>query len=206
MTDMMIDQLPTKRRCDECDLCCTAVSVPAIGQRWNGSPTVPDFEKPASARCQYLAGSPGHSCTVYSDRPRTCREFACLWRASDTLLPESMYPARVGFVVAMNGVFGEFPTIITVHPDPDHPDAWNKNHHRREFARLAHAFNAIVVVGEASLAQLIFTPRGHTFSREEYPELFKNDGKRVGLPEYEFLPHIPSKEEIVMLLFGAAMT
>jgi hypothetical protein len=177
--------------------------VKAVGPHWNRSPTVPDFDKKASVRCQYLDGEPGCSCKVYAQRPYVCQEFVCLWRCSDTLLPEGMYPARVGFVVAMNGKFGEFPTIITINPDPRHPNSWNKNHHRREFARLARLMNAIVVVGEAALARLIFTPMGNTFSREDRPEFFKEDGARIGIPREEFLPHIPSKEEICMHLFGA---
>jgi hypothetical protein len=194
-----LDQLPTKRRCGECDLCCTTVSVTATG-RANGSATVPDFYKAAACRCTYQAGDVGRSCTVYSDRPYICREYACAWRCSDTLLPESMWPARIGFVVSMSGVFGEFPPVFAVTLNPDHPTAWNKNHHRREFFRLAKLFNAIVVIGESPHAELLFTPRGNTYSREEYPVLFKAGS--VGLPSFEYLPFRLSMDEIAMMLFG----
>ena len=200
----LFEQLPAKRRCGECDLCCTAVSVNAVGERWNAS-TTPDFQKPAQVRCQYLKGEAGCSCSIYRDRPYVCSEFACLWRTSDTLLDDRLWPARVGFVVSMNGMFGDFPPIITVNPDPAHPNAWNKNHHRREFARLARQFNGIVVIGEGDLARLIFAPSGKTYAREDHPHLFKDDGRRVGLPAEDFLPHRLSKNEIAFLIFGVAV-
>lgn len=198
LPDDATDALPVKRRCGSCDLCCTACGVLEV-------PGVPDGDKRPGVACPHLAGLPGSSCSIYADRPYECRQFLCLWRGSDKLLPENLHPARVGFVVAMGGVFGHWPTIITVHPDPAHPDSWKAPRHRATFKGLAAKFNSIVVVGQAELARYIFSPRGNEFSIERHPHLFKEGGKRIGLPEAEFLPWVLDRKDIVNLLFDVTM-
>jgi hypothetical protein len=169
-------------------LCCTAVGVASI-------------DKAPGVRCPKLAGVPGASCSIYADRPYECRAFLCLWRASDKLLPENLLPSRVGFVAAMGGQFGEFPALLTIHPDPAHPDSWKAPRHRALFLRLARQFNAIVVIGQGALARHAFSPMGNEFPRDRFPEFFTENGNRVGLPEFEFLPWRPTKQDIVKLLF-----
>ena len=176
-------ELPTKRQCGECDLCCTAAGVYAIG-------------KPPGVRCDKLSGVPGASCSIYADRPADCSQFFCLWRGSDTLLPERLWPARSGFVVALSGIFGKSVPLITIHPNPSFPRSWRAPYHMDIFKMLAREFNAIVVIGEAHLAELIISPRGNLFRRDEHPELFKDDGKRIGIPDDEYLPHKLSPDEI----------
>lgn len=194
LPDDAANAFPTKRRCGDCDLCCTAMGVEEV-------PGYPDGDKRPGVACVHLAGKPGHSCSIYADRPYPCRQFLCLWRGSDKLLPENLWPARVGFVVALGGFFGDLPTIITVHPDPDHPNSWRAPRHKDLFWSLARKFNAIVCIGQAELAQHIFSPRGNEFSRERHPHLFKENGKRIGLPEGEFFPGHLSKIETARLLF-----
>jgi hypothetical protein len=164
-------------------------------------PGYPDGDKRPGFPCLHLAGTAGHSCSIYAGRPYPCRQFLCLWRGSDKLLPENLWPARVGFVVALGGTFGDLPTIITVHPDPLHPNSWRAPRHKELFWSLARKFNAIVCIGQAELAQHIFSPRGNEYSRERHPHLFKEDGKLIGLPEGEFLPGHPTKTDLVRLLF-----
>lgn len=185
------EALPVTRRCGECDLCCTAVGVEAVE----------GVDKPPGVRCPKLAGTPGTSCSIYADRPYECRQFMCLWRGSDRLLPQNMFPARCGFVVAVGGIFGDFPPIFTVHPDPDRPDNWKRPPFRAAFFELARKFNAIVAIGQGELARHLFSPMGHEFSRARYPMLFKENGNRVGLPDFEFLPWRPTKNDLVKLLF-----
>jgi hypothetical protein len=189
------DALPVKRRCGSCDLCCTAMGVEEV-------PGVPNGDKRPGVRCPHLSGEPGHSCTIYKDRPYPCQQFICLWRGSDTLLPDNLHPARVGFVIAPGGNFGEWPCVLCVHPDPAHPDSWKAPRHRALFLSLAKKFNAIVVIGQGELARHMFSPKGNEFSRERYPELFRENGKRIGLPDFEFLEHHLSKLELVQLLFS----
>ena len=180
-------RLPTKRECGECDLCCTAVGVASMS-------------KPPAVPCAALHGEPGHSCAIYPWRPRECAEFLCLWRCSDTLLPQNLYPARAGFVVAMSGHLNTFPPILTVHPDPGRPDAWRATHHRPLFRELARKFNAIVCIYQMPLTVLAISPRGNEYSRDRWPGLFKESGT-VGLPDFEFLPFRLTPRDITILLF-----
>ncbi|MGD0193168.1 MAG: hypothetical protein ABSD74_20730 [Rhizomicrobium sp.] len=191
MTDQPVtdpsEQLPTKRQCGECDLCCTAVGVYEIG-------------KPPGVACGKLAGVRGSSCSIYADRPSGCRQFFCLWRGSDSLLPERLWPARSGFVLSLTGIFGKQSTLITVHPNPSFPRSWRAPYHMDIFKMLAREFNAIVVIGEAHLAELIISPRGNLFRRDEHPDFFKDNGRMVGIPDSEFLPHRLSPDEIRLKL------
>ena len=165
-------------------------------------PGYPDGDKRPSVRCTHLAGKPGKSCSIYETRPYPCQQFLCLWRGSDKLLPENLWPARVGFVVALGGTFGQHPTIFCVHPDPDHPESWRQIRHKDLFRSLARKFNALVVIGQGELACHIFSPRGNEFSRFKHPYLFRDNGKSVGLPENEFFKRHLSKEELAQMLFG----
>jgi hypothetical protein len=194
LPDDATDALPVKRRCGTCDLCCTAMGVEEV-------PDVPNGDKRPGVRCPHLAGQPGQSCSIYQTRPYPCKQFLCLWRGSDKLLPDNLHPPRVGFVVAMGGIFGELPIIITIHPDPAHPDSWKAPRHRATFLALAKKFNAIVVIGQGELARHIFSPRGNEFTRERHPHLFKEGGKRIGLPDYEFFPAHLSKMNLAKMLF-----
>ncbi len=52
-----------KRKCGDCKACCTTVGVAEIN-------------KPKDAPCSYLCRK---GCKIYSDRPESCKTFACGW-------------------------------------------------------------------------------------------------------------------------------
>lgn len=187
--DAITARITTKRSCAGCDACCTNMGVEEI-------------EKPPAARCPHLCGEPGKSCGVYKTRPITCREFLCLWRGSDDILPLNLFPPRVGFVVAMTNDFRSFPPLFTVHPDPAHWDSWKAPRHRAVFKALAAKFNAIVVVGQHHLACHVFAPNGNEYTRAARPELFTEDG-HVGLPTSDFLPFRLDPAEVAGMLWPA---
>ena len=71
-----------ERSCGDCDACC----------RWlinevNGYMTTP------ASPCHFL----GKGCTIYSDRPQTCRDYFCGYIQGIT--PEWMKPSLSGFIV-----------------------------------------------------------------------------------------------------------
>lgn len=201
--DATIAMFDTQRTCDGCEMCCIAVRVWEGWQETDGRRTrtlKTTFDKPAGVRCPHLSGEPGKSCSIYDKRPTCCRAFVCLWRGSDTLLPEWMQPNKCGFVVALDGHLGEHPTVITIHPGPTHPNSWQAMKYVRVFKELARRFNAIVVVGQGTLARHIFSPKGNEFTKEDHPHLF--NGTMIGLPQDEFLAHRLSPTEIVELLWG----
>ena len=71
--------LPAKDpRCGECTVCCTALGVS-------------EFEKPPRTACIYEKDK---SCSVYKDRPQSCRDYECLWLQG--AMPAYARPDRFG--------------------------------------------------------------------------------------------------------------
>jgi hypothetical protein len=167
-----VASMQTTRTCDGCDLCCTAVGVESI-------------RKPPGVPCQHLTGDPGASCGIYGNRPHVCRQFFCVWRASDYVLPDDFRPADAGFVVAIGQVF-RFPATVCVHPDPERPDAWKAEKYTRLFQHMATLWNCLVVIGQADLATRVYIPVGGWIDRDKNPEAFQDGGRTLAIPDLCF--------------------
>lgn len=157
----------TTRRCDGCDLCCTALEVF-------------ELRKPMGTRCSHLIEG---RCAVYNDRPLTCRVFYCSWRASELLnmkIPQGLRPNDVGFVLHWNK--GASP-LMTLFVDPERPDAWKA--HKKALKKIARSNDCAVVIGGGSEATAFVTPRGNWYYRRDRPSLF-GPGARIGVPAQEF--------------------
>lgn len=72
------------RECGECTVCC---KVPPIAD--------PALTKPAGVLCPNCIGN---RCTIYLDRPQSCRDFFCQWR-NLALLDENWRPDRSGVLI-----------------------------------------------------------------------------------------------------------
>lgn len=73
------------RTCGDCQACCEVQAVQELG-------------KPYSTKCQYQCGS---GCQIYAHRPKSCQEYACLWRigyGSDDDRPD-----KLGVIFGLNG-------------------------------------------------------------------------------------------------------
>lgn len=106
------------RSCGECTVCCTLLGVP-------------ELNKGAYEACSKLDGN----CTVYSSRPKSCRDFECLW-LQDIGLPEHR-PDRSGLVLTVtveDCILGKAGAVIVAHEAQ--PDAA----HRPENAVLLQVF------------------------------------------------------------------
>lgn len=77
------------RTCGSCSACCSIVPVKEIGVR--------AFTRCPKVRDVLHAAGPG--CSIYADRPHSCRAWSCVWlKAVETLGPE-MRPDRSGIVI-----------------------------------------------------------------------------------------------------------
>jgi hypothetical protein len=74
------------KSCGLCTACCSTVPVKEIGVG-------------AFARCPHLRSLPDVTtgCSIYRDRPYSCRSWSCSWLISD--LPEKYKPSRIGVVI-----------------------------------------------------------------------------------------------------------
>ena len=68
-----------KRECGSCTACCEVMIVP-------------ELNKPAHKMCQYADGG----CTMYQDRPPTCKDWNCLWLRGE--FRDRDRPDKIGFV------------------------------------------------------------------------------------------------------------
>lgn len=82
---------PRPGGCGSCTLCCTVMKVTA------------ETVKPAHVRCEHCES---HGCAIYDERPLVCREFKCLWLASqqtpELSLGQALRPDRARVVLDIN--------------------------------------------------------------------------------------------------------
>ncbi len=81
---------PLVRSCGGCDACCTTMGVT-------------ELDKPMGEPCPHLAD--GGGCSVYTDRPKTCRQFRCLWLQDHAgkMFDDRSRPDRSGVVCTAEG-------------------------------------------------------------------------------------------------------
>jgi hypothetical protein len=78
---------------------------------------IKEINKPSGSWCSHCR--PGKGCTIYPDRPETCRGFLCDWLASDYLGPE-WKPEKSKIVLCTKN------DRIIAYVDPATPTAWKK--------------------------------------------------------------------------------
>ncbi|HWD28369.1 MAG TPA: hypothetical protein VG387_14465 [Rhizomicrobium sp.] len=79
----MATSLVPGRVCGECNVCCSYYEI-----------TDPMLQKPKDTLCPMWQGG----CTIHAIRPKTCREFFCLWRRTPSL-DDGWRPDRLGVVI-----------------------------------------------------------------------------------------------------------
>jgi hypothetical protein len=92
------------RECGSCSLCCKVLDVPAV-------------YKPAGQWCRHF--SAGQGCGIHQLRPKSCRDFACLWLKGYGL-DEAWKPTTSKFVMA-EAYDGD---AILIHVDAKQKNAW----------------------------------------------------------------------------------
>ncbi|MCC3861565.1 YkgJ family cysteine cluster protein [Pseudemcibacter aquimaris] len=80
------------RECGKCEACCVELTIQD-----------PELLKLPGVKCQHL--SKKHGCTVYENRPKTCRDYYCMWRFMPNL-DENWRPDLKGIMIrrAYNGI------------------------------------------------------------------------------------------------------
>lgn len=97
------------RQCGTCTMCCKTMSV------W-------EIEKPNDVWCKHTPDR--RSCNIYETRPKSCRDFNCLWLlgvGTDAMRPDR---SRV-ILVEAEGAPGE-PKGLAAILDPTRPLAWQE--------------------------------------------------------------------------------
>ena len=100
--------------CGDCTLCCKVLGISDF----------PDgYKTPANSWCKYCEPA-GAKCTIYEDRPKSCRTFECQWlmsQRSDIPMPDYMRPDRIK--VMFDSTHDH---RMAAFVDPGYPEAYKK--------------------------------------------------------------------------------
>lgn len=124
--------------CGSCSLCCKMMAVK-------------ELEKPPETWCTHARK--GRGCSIYAERPESCRVFECVWLSSEKQ-PPSLRPDRI------HGVLTSTPKgHLVLHEDPGYP-----GHARAALAEMLAGWIAdgthyyVVVSGRDRLRQFFGNP------------------------------------------------
>jgi hypothetical protein len=91
------------KSCGSCTKCCKVMSIS-------------ELKKPAFTECVHVAA--GLGCKIYSERPRSCRQFICGWLLDPGMGPD-LKPENCHVVF-----YQQHEQNIVATCDADYPDAW----------------------------------------------------------------------------------
>ena len=91
-----------ERKCDGCTVCCTVLMVP-------------ELQKPMYEMCKFC----DKGCTIYNERPQSCRDFECGWLKGE--MSEDMKPDKAHFMVEH---FPDNIPLVGVYPEKGYEDTW----------------------------------------------------------------------------------
>lgn len=138
------------RVCGDCDACCTIKAVRELG-------------KPSQAACRHLCQT---GCAIYDQRPKSCREYACLWRQGYINGDECWRPDQLGVVIDYEP-FVRIPGTVLLVVWEIVPGAAESQHVRHVIDQLLAAHKQIKAVAYCAAGQQV----QHDFpiDREAYP-------------------------------------
>lgn len=113
MTDPTLTPTPDaipRNDCGSCTYCCTVMKVK-------------ELNKGANTPCTHCIE--GSGCTIYNERPESCRIYECLWFRSqsfDKPLPPGIRPDRCNVVIGTVNNGNE----VILYVEPAHQNAWRE--------------------------------------------------------------------------------
>ena len=97
----------TERICGTCSLCCKL-------------PYVAELKKPIDTWCRHARPGNG-GCSIYRDRPTSCRGFICGWLSDELKVGDEWCPTHCKMIISRAAEKG-FLIIV----DPAYPNAWRR--------------------------------------------------------------------------------
>lgn len=128
----------THRQCGDCSLCCKVLAVPEVFS-------------PAGQWCKHFRA--GSGCDIHQLRPKSCREFSCVWLA-ETWLDDSWKPSVSKFVLTWE-YEGKCLTII---PDTKLLGSWKAEPYYTVIKKLAERHlseNRVIMILEPTRRILV---------------------------------------------------
>lgn len=115
------------RECGECQACCTTHGVDELGKK-------------PETRCQNLQKPPLFGCAIYEERPPSCRQWNCVWRAEPSVLDGESRPDKLGVVYDCQTLPDNMLPFPVIYARETHKDGFTKY-------AVDHATRALVAKG-----------------------------------------------------------
>ena len=112
----------TKRICGTCSLCCKL-------------PHIAELNKSIDTWCQHARPGNG-GCSIYPDRPTSCRGFVCGWLSDELKVGEEWFPAHCKMIISVPGYSAAKEGFLII-VDPAYPNAWRREPYFRQLLTLA---------------------------------------------------------------------
>ena len=128
----------TERICGTCSLCCKL-------------PYVAELNKPIDTWCQHARPGNG-GCSIYRDRPTSCRGFICGWLSGELKVGDEWFPARCKMIISPRVPgqnVAERGFLITV--DPAYPNAWRRTPYYEHLLALARQTFVVIRIGRRQI-------------------------------------------------------
>ena len=109
-------------------------------------PYVAELNKPIDTWCRHAR--PGGGCSIYRDRPTSCRGFVCGWLSDELKVGDEWFPARCKMIVTRREPrynLAERGALVTV--DPASPNAWRREPYYRQLLEWAQRMVVEIRVG-----------------------------------------------------------
>jgi hypothetical protein len=131
---------PKARSCGGCTACCTALGVV-------------ELKKKMWVRCDEECTS---GCSIYDNRPQSCRDFTCLWLTGNIEGDERRRPDQLGLIFVGQGKKFKEIDIPVIGVWEIRPDALNINHYLIE--RLSSKLVLYCMLYNQPMKRRIFAP------------------------------------------------
>jgi uncharacterized protein len=142
------------RTCGDCTMCCKLLGVVELA-------------KPRDQWCPNC--HIGRGCNIYDSRPRSCRDFGCMWLLYEDM-PEEARPDRSHVVIWEPEANTE--RIIQINVDPARPDAWKAPVLRKLIQLFTNqGVDVFLLTGQKRLAFTSSPERAAVYRRMEIPTI-----------------------------------
>jgi hypothetical protein len=108
-------------------------------------PRVAELNKPINTWCRHARPGTG-GCSIYPDRPTSCRAFTCGWLSEELKVGDEWFPAHCKMIISALGYSAAKQGFLII-VDPAYPNAWQREPYYGQLLALARRSIVKIWVG-----------------------------------------------------------